>query len=111
MSRSSGRTRRWKFVEVEQAVGRPATQTAIARDYAELSADQRAAAADIFRNRDRIRALEGIAGAGKTATLAAVRDAADRDGYAVKGLAPTGRAAHQLADIAVPRPWATTCAG
>ena len=88
MSRSSRRTRRWKFVEVQQAVGRPATQTAIARDYAELSADPRAAAADIIRNRDR-RALEGIAGAGKTSTLGAVRDAADRDGYAVKGLAPT----------------------
>jgi ATP-dependent exoDNAse (exonuclease V) alpha subunit len=80
----------------------PATEAAVARAYAELSADQRAAAAEIFRNRDRVQALEGIAGAGKTTTLAAVRDAAERDGYLVKGLAPTGRAAHQLADAGMP---------
>jgi conjugative relaxase-like TrwC/TraI family protein len=80
----------------------PSTQAAVARDYADLSADQRAAAAEIFRNRDRVQALEGIAGAGKTTTLAAVRDAAERDGYVVKGLAPTGRAAHQLADAGMP---------
>ena len=67
-----------------------------------MSADQRAAAAEIFRNRDRVQALEGIAGAGKTTTLAAVRDAAERDGYVVKGLAPTGRAAHQLAEAGMP---------
>ena len=80
----------------------PSTQAAVARNYAELSADQRAAAAEIFRNRDRVQALEGIAGAGKTTTLAAVRDAAERDGYVVKGLAPTGRAAQQLAEAGMP---------
>jgi ATP-dependent exoDNAse (exonuclease V) alpha subunit len=52
----------------------------------------------IFQNRDRVQALEGLAGAGKTTALTAVRDAAERDDYTVVGLAPTGRAAHQLAD-------------
>src|SRR4029077_9875976 len=84
--------------ETQPPLIHPSTQAAVAREYAELSADQRAAAAAIFRNRDRVQALEGIAGAGKTTTLAAVRDAAERDRYVVKGLAPTGRAAHQLAD-------------
>ena len=72
---------------------RPATQAAIARDYAELSADQRAAAADILRNRDRIRVLEGDRRRREDHYAGAVRDAADRDGYALKGLAPTGRGA------------------
>jgi conjugative relaxase-like TrwC/TraI family protein len=88
--------------QTQPALIHPSTQVALASDYAELSADQRAAATEIFRNRDRVQALEGIAGAGKTTTLAAVRDAAERDGYVVKGLAPTGRAAHQLADAGMP---------
>ena len=81
---------------------RPSTQATVASEYNQLSADQRAAAGEIFRNGDRVQALEGIAGAGKTTTLAAVRDAAERDGYVVRGLAPTGRAAHQLADAGMP---------
>jgi ATP-dependent exoDNAse (exonuclease V) alpha subunit len=39
-------------------------------------------------------ALEGTAGAGKTTAIAAVRDAAEREGYQVEGFAPTSRAAH-----------------
>jgi len=38
-------------------------------------------------------ALEGVAGAGKTTALSAVRDAAEREGYRVEGFAPTSRAA------------------
>ena len=47
-------------------------------------------------------ALDGVAGAGKTTVLAAVRDAAERDGYHVEGFAPTSRAAQQLADAGIP---------
>ena len=43
-------------------------------------------------------ALEGVAGAGKTTSLAAVRDAVVHHGYEVKGLAPTSRAAQKLAE-------------
>jgi len=43
-------------------------------------------------------ALEGVAGAGKTTSLAAIRDAVEHHGYEVKGLAPTSRAAQKLAE-------------
>jgi conjugative relaxase-like TrwC/TraI family protein len=86
----------------QPALIQPLTAQAVARDYAELSVDQRSAAAAICQNRDQIQALEGIAGAGKTTTLSAIRDAAERDGYLVKGLAPTGRAAHELGGAGMP---------
>jgi ATP-dependent exoDNAse (exonuclease V) alpha subunit len=45
--------------------------------------------------------LEGVAGAGKTTSLAAVRGAAEHEGYEVRGLAPTSRAAHKLAESGI----------
>ena len=88
--------------ETQPALIREDTRLAIAREYPHLTADQRAAIDEIFANRDRVQALEGVAGAGKTTTLAAVRDVAERDGYAVEGLAPTGRAAQKLAEAGMP---------
>lgn len=88
--------------ETQPALIREDTRLAIARAYPQMTADQRAAIDEIFANRDRVQALEGVAGAGKTTTLAAVRDAAERDGYAVEGLAPTGRAAQKLAEAGMP---------
>jgi ATP-dependent exoDNAse (exonuclease V) alpha subunit len=43
-------------------------------------------------------ALDGVAGAGKTTSLAAVREAAVRAGYEVEGFAPTSRAAQKLGE-------------
>lgn len=63
-----------------------------------LTPDQRQAAQQILSSRDRYTALEGVAGAGKTTTLAAIREAAEAAGYEVKGLAPTTRAAQKLAE-------------
>ncbi|MEP7309327.1 MAG: MobF family relaxase [Acidobacteriota bacterium] len=77
---------------------RDETRARIARAYPHLSADQQAAITQLFANRDRVQVLDGVAGAGKTTTLAAVRDAAERDGYTVRGFAPTGRAAQKLAE-------------
>ena len=45
--------------------------------------------------------LEGVAGAGKTTSLTAIREAAEREGYQVVGLAPTSRAAHKLAESGI----------
>ncbi len=45
--------------------------------------------------------LEGVAGAGKTTSLAAIREAAEREGYQVEGLAPTSRAAQQLEEAGI----------
>jgi conjugative relaxase-like TrwC/TraI family protein len=72
------------------------------RDYAHLSETQRAAVHHILDSRDHVVALDGVAGAGKTTTLAAIRDGAERAGYEVQGFAPTSRAAHQLADAGIP---------
>jgi conjugative relaxase-like TrwC/TraI family protein len=63
-----------------------------------LTQDQRQAAQQILSSRDRYTTLEGVAGAGKTTTLAAIREAAEAAGYEVKGLAPTTRAAQKLAE-------------
>jgi conjugative relaxase-like TrwC/TraI family protein len=78
------------------------TRHEIEQAHRHLSDPQRAAVDKILASHDRVIALEGVAGAGKTTALAAVRDAAIREGYRVEGLAPTSRAAHQLADAGIP---------
>ena len=67
-----------------------------------LSTSQRAAVEQISdAAHDRIIGLEGVAGAGKTTSLAAVREAAEHEGYKVFGLAPTSRAAQKLAESGI----------
>ena len=78
------------------------TRHEVERTQAHLSEAQRAVVEQILASRDRVVALEGVAGAGKTTTLTAIRAAAERDGYRVEGLAPTSRAAHRLADAGIP---------
>ena len=55
----------------------------------------------ILVSRDRVFALEGLAGTGKTTALAILREAVERQGFAVRGLAPTGRAADKLAESGI----------
>ena len=66
-----------------------------------LSVSQRNAVEDVLTSRDRMMALEGVAGGGKTTSLAAVREGAERAGYQVEGLAPTSRAAQKLAEAGI----------
>jgi conjugative relaxase-like TrwC/TraI family protein len=73
----------------------------VASQHPKLSDRQLNAVEHIAASRDQVMALEGVAGAGKTTTLAAVRDAAEREGYVVEGLAPTSRAAQQLATAGI----------
>ncbi len=73
----------------------------VMREHAHLSASQRQAVEDILTGRDRMMALEGVAGGGKTTSLAAVREGAERAGYQVEGLAPTSRAAQKLAEAGI----------
>jgi ATP-dependent exoDNAse (exonuclease V) alpha subunit len=77
------------------------TRGAIAREYKHLNESQRTAVLEILANRDQVMALEGAAGTGKTTALAAIRDAAEREDYDVKGFAPTSRAAHKLAEAGI----------
>ena len=71
------------------------------QEHSHLSVSQRNAVETVLLSRDQMIALEGVAGAGKTTSLAAVREAAERAGYHVEGLAPTSRAAQKLADAGI----------
>ncbi len=64
----------------------------------ELNVSQRQVVNDVFLSREKIVGLDGVAGAGKTTTLAVIREGAEAQGYKVEGFAPTSRAAQKLAD-------------
>ena len=64
----------------------------------ELSKSQLAAVDDIFLSREKIVGLDGVAGAGKTTTLAVIREGVEAQGYSVEGFAPTSRAAQKLSE-------------
>ena len=64
----------------------------------ELNAGQRQAVEEMFLSREKIVGLDGVAGAGKTTTLAVIREGAEAQGYRVEGFAPTSRAAQKLAE-------------
>jgi conjugative relaxase-like TrwC/TraI family protein len=66
-----------------------------------LSNGQRQAVEAILDSRDQITGLQGAAGAGKTTSLAALREAAEKEGYTVEGFAPTSRAAYQLEEAGI----------
>jgi len=64
----------------------------------ELNTSQRQVVDDVFLSREKIVGFDGVAGAGKTTTLAVIREGAEAQGYKVEGFAPTSRAAQKLAD-------------
>ena len=77
------------------------TRRAIREAHPHLSDTQRLAVHQILLSRDQVTALEGVAGAGKTTSLVAIREAAEREEYIVKGLAPTSRAAQKLEESGI----------
>ena len=79
----------------------PETWDSVLQNHTHLSTSQRAAVEQILTAQDKITGLEGVAGAGKTTSLTAVREAAEREGYQVSGLAPTSPAAHKLAESGI----------
>ena len=54
------------------------TRKEIEKNHPHLSQSQRAAVEQILASRDQVTALEGVAGAGKTTSLTAIREAAER---------------------------------
>jgi len=74
---------------------------AIADEHAHLNRSQKRVVEEILSSPDRIQGLQGFAGSGKTASLFAIRRAAEERGYTVCGFAPTSRAARQLNDAGV----------
>jgi conjugative relaxase-like TrwC/TraI family protein len=77
------------------------TRREIENNHRHLSQGQRAAVEQILASRDQVRALEGVAGAGKTTSLAAIREGVEGEGYKVEGFAPTSRAAQKLAEAGI----------
>jgi len=77
------------------------TRREIEKHHPHLSDSQRAAVDQVLSSRDQVMALEGVAGAGKTTSLSAVRQAVEREGYAVEGFAPASRAAQKLAESGI----------
>ena len=67
----------------------------------ELNPSQLQAVDEILLSREKIVALDGVAGAGKTTTLAVIREGAELDGYKVEGFAPTSRAAQKLGEAGI----------
>jgi hypothetical protein len=84
------------------ALASPGVRAAITVDYPQLNASQRVAVDHMLASRDQIQALDGVAGAGKTTALAAVRRGAEQSGYQVEGFAPTSRAAQALEAAGIP---------
>lgn len=76
-------------------------RTEAMEQHGHLSVSQRQAVDTVLTSRDQMMALEGVAGAGKTTSLSAVREAAERAGYEIEGLAPTSRAAQKLAEAGI----------
>ena len=72
-------------------------QTALQNDkYSHLTNDQKPAIEHVLTSKDRIIAIDGIAGVGKTTLDAVVKDLASERGYQTHGLAPTGTAAEKM---------------
>jgi conjugative relaxase-like TrwC/TraI family protein len=78
-----------------------ASQHVVKHRLAHLGEEQRRAVLEILGSRDQVMGLQGTAGAGKTTALAAIRSAAERQGYQVEGFAPTSRAAQQLEEAGI----------
>jgi conjugative relaxase-like TrwC/TraI family protein len=66
-----------------------------------LNPSQRKAAEEIFESREKIVGLDGMAGVGKTTTLAVIREGVEASGYRVEGFAPTSGAAARLAEAGI----------
>jgi conjugative relaxase-like TrwC/TraI family protein len=74
---------------------------AVANRHQHLNTAQRRVVEDVLNSPDRIQAIQGVAGAGKTTTLAVIRQAVEAQGYSVEGFAPTSRAAKQLRESGI----------
>jgi len=79
----------------------PSIRIATEDRHRELNAGQLRAVDEIFLSREKIVGLDGVAGGGKTTTLAVVREGAESAGYTVEGFAPTSRAAQKLAEAGI----------
>ena len=94
-----GKENRPAMVEAER-VSEVVTTTA-KRQQRRLNTHQKSAIEQILCSRDRIIGLQGGAGTGKTTALSVLREAAEKEGYQVRGFAPSARAAQQLGESGI----------
>jgi ATP-dependent exoDNAse (exonuclease V) alpha subunit len=80
---------------------RQTVDTIAERQRLRLNDNQRAAVEQILTSRDQVIGLQGGAGTGKTTALSVLREAAEKEGYEVRGFAPTTRATKQLAESGI----------
>jgi conjugative relaxase-like TrwC/TraI family protein len=94
-----------KHMQQGQSTVEPIMRQEAAADHARtrefLNPAQQRAIEEVLTSQDRIHGLQGLAGSGKTTTLEAIREGAERNGYAVEGFAPTSRAAGRLRDAGI----------
>ena len=86
---------------IVEPIMRQEDAAAHARTHEFLNPSQQKVIEEVLVSKDRIHGLQGTAGSGKTTTLEAIRDGAERNGYVVEGFAPTSRAAGQLRDAGI----------
>jgi len=86
--------------QVEPVISR-SQAIAVSDQHAHLNRAQKSVVEDVLSSQDRIQGVQGYAGTGKTTVLSVIRVAAESQGYSVEGLAPTSRAARQLAESGV----------
>ena len=87
--------------QITEPIMRQDAAAAHARTREFLNPAQQRAIQEVLTSHDRVHGLQGLAGSGKTTTLEAIREGAERNGYAVEGFAPTSRAAGQLRDAGI----------
>jgi hypothetical protein len=66
-----------------------------------LNPAQRQVIEQVLTSRDRIHGLQGLAGTGKTTTLEAIREGAEKSGYKVEGFAPSSKAASAVREAGI----------
>ncbi len=75
--------------------------SALAETRTQFNTGQRAAIEEVLTSRDRVHGFQGLAGTGKTTALEAIKEGAEKNGYAVQGFAPTSKAASQLREAGI----------
>ena len=96
---SEGQGRHAPIVDSDRA--RKAVESIVEQQQLRLNENQKSVVEQILTTHDQIVGLQGGAGTGKTTALSVLREAAQKEGYEVRGFAPTTRAAQQLAESGI----------
>ena len=88
-------------LETSTPLAEKASRTEVLSHHPQLNSSQQNAADQILTSHEKIIGLDGVAGAGKTTTLAVIREGAEANGYRVEGFAPTSRAAQKLGEAGI----------